>query len=93
MPCRFCTIQYFYEEKRRKFFHGRWFEHGAKTILAETANPQGLFLTNECDDNLVSSILQKVEVRYLRPSEKEPVVIGEQDVGSSRFHYRYVNGD
>lgn len=87
---RFCVIQYFYEEKRQKYFHGRWFEHGAKTILAETANPQGLFLTNECDDNLVSSILQKVEVRRLRQSEMEPVMIDKLDVGSSNFHYRYV---
>ena len=74
------------------YFHGRWFEHGSKTVLAETAHPQGLFLTNDCDDNMVSSILQKCEVIRLRGSEIEPAIMDEQDIVSSNFYFRYGLG-
>lgn len=95
---RFCEIKWFFDNitthgrtsKKEKYFHARWFSHGSKTILGETANPQGLFLLDMCDDNPVDVILQKISVRYLGPGEKEPVVVSEKEVGSSTFHLSYV---
>ncbi|THH12028.1 hypothetical protein EW145_g289 [Phellinidium pouzarii] len=89
----FCTILYFFGEKTgdkiQKLFHGRWFQHGSQTILAETANPQGLFLLDQCDSNPVSSIIQKIEIRQLNADDTEPIVLAEQDVGSSTFHFSF----
>lgn len=67
-------------------FHCRWFSHGSQTILAETANPQALFLLDECDDNPVDCILQKITVRHLGAGVLEPVIISDKDVGSDSFH-------
>ncbi|EJD02256.1 S-adenosyl-L-methionine-dependent methyltransferase, partial [Fomitiporia mediterranea MF3/22] len=94
----FGIIMYFYEVAERKpgrsprsgkYFHIRWFEHGSRTILGETANPQALFLLDQCDDNPVETILQKISVRHLSVSDLEPLVISDNDVGSSSFHLSY----
>lgn len=73
-----------------KYFHLRWFSHGSQTILGETANPQALFLLDQCDDNPVEAILQKISVRQLGIGELEPVVLSKNDVGSNSFHLRQV---
>ncbi|KAL5511284.1 hypothetical protein ACEPAH_4500 [Sanghuangporus vaninii] len=91
----FAQICYFFDHTERrsskrsrpeKYFHLRWFSHGSQTILGETSNPQALFLLDECDDNPVETILQKITVRQLGPGDLEPVVISDRDVGSSTFH-------
>jgi DNA (cytosine-5)-methyltransferase 1 len=70
-------------------FHARWFEHSSKTVLAETANPQALFLTDICDDNEVDSILQKITVKYIEDG-KEPLDPPQSEIGSQNFHFRCV---
>lgn len=53
-------------------FHGRWLEHGSKTCLQEVAHSRGLFLTNTCADEPLTSIFQKVDVKFFRLGEPEP---------------------
>ena len=69
---RLGKIIYFCESGRKKglFCHVRWFEHGARTVLAETADPQELFLLDSCDTISVSAILQKVGLKELENNEK-----------------------
>ncbi|KAI5117478.1 hypothetical protein M0805_007182 [Coniferiporia weirii] len=85
----FCIILYFFAESAEISFHGRWFQHGSQTVLAETANPQGLFLLDLCDSNPVSSIIQKIQVHQLSVDDTEPIILAEQDIGSSSFHFAF----
>lgn len=62
-----------------KFFHGQWYYHGSKLLLHETAHPQGLFLTNECDDNSLYAIVQKCNVDELDAMADEPPANPEID--------------
>ena len=62
-----------------KWFHGQWYYHGSKLLLHETAHPRGLFLTNECDDNSLYSIIQKCNVEELGILDGEPPTSGIPD--------------
>ena len=94
---RFCEIRYFFDQKegngRResatKMFHGRWFEHGSRTILGEAASPQDLFMMDICDENPVVTIIQKVQIQLIEDG-KAPVEVASPDVGSSSFNLRSV---
>ena len=61
-----------FETKTGKKFHARWYTHGVFTMLQETAHPQELFLLDECDNPLLESIFQKVNLRTLGPDEADP---------------------
>lgn len=52
--------------------HVRWYEHGSRTILQETAHPYGLFALAECADIPVGSILGPCVVQHLKPGDEEP---------------------
>ncbi|EJD02255.1 S-adenosyl-L-methionine-dependent methyltransferase [Fomitiporia mediterranea MF3/22] len=75
--------------KSSKYFHLRWFDHGSRTVLGETASPQALFLLDKCDNNPVETILQKITVCHLGTDVLEPVVIPDNDAGPSSFHLSY----
>lgn len=70
-------------------FHARWFEHGARTVLAETADPQALYLLDSCDSVSVSAILQKIDIRKLDAHERE-LAYSDDQVASASFYYRYA---
>ncbi|KAB7504337.1 DNA (cytosine-5)-methyltransferase PliMCI [Armadillidium nasatum] len=53
--------------KGEKFFHADWFCRGSDTILGETADPQELFLINDCEDSLLEAVLRKVMVIEYTP--------------------------
>ncbi|KAL0581108.1 hypothetical protein V5O48_000897 [Marasmius crinis-equi] len=78
----FCKISYFFDHpkdvdpktrKPVKMFHGQWYQHGSRTMLQETAHSHSLFLLPSCDDNPVTSIFRKCEVRFLEPGQNEEV--------------------
>ena len=48
-----------------KEFHATWFVRGADTVLGETSDPAELFLLDECDDEPLASVTDKINVRYL----------------------------
>ncbi|KAG8935978.1 hypothetical protein FRC02_005174 [Tulasnella sp. 418] len=78
----------------RKKFHARWLVHGSKTVLKEMAHTQELFLTNECDDLYISSIVThcNCDASPLPIGEEEPTVYGNEleDVHpSTHFFYRF----
>jgi DNA (cytosine-5)-methyltransferase 1 len=52
--------------------HVRWYEHGAKTILQETAHPYGLYALAECDSIPVASFMGRCDVRHLKLGDDEP---------------------
>ncbi len=66
MHPRIGKVKSLFEEGREKLCHVQWFEHGAQTVLRETASPQELFLLNECASNPLSAILRKVSVLRCR---------------------------
>lgn len=70
--------------------HVRWFEHGARTVLAETAAPQALFLLDSCESIPVHSILQKIEVKELAPDEDEYGYGDIDEQTATSYYYRYV---
>jgi len=54
-------------------FHGQWFTHGCKTILQETSHSKALYLLDTCDDNYVSAIFKKCNIKILKPGDEEEV--------------------
>lgn len=68
-------------------FHGRWFEHGSRTVLREAAGTQEVFLTNECDDIDAEAVVTKAHVRFLALKEAEPF----NNIDPELFFCRYVS--
>ncbi|CAG9770763.1 unnamed protein product [Ceutorhynchus assimilis] len=59
-----------YENSWKKSqFHGLLFCRSKDTILADTAEPQEIFLVDECDDLYLGSIFRKANVKYIRMSD------------------------
>ncbi|EKM55273.1 uncharacterized protein PHACADRAFT_184086 [Phanerochaete carnosa HHB-10118-sp] len=54
------------------YFHGQYYMHGSKLLLQETAHPQALYLIDECDDQQLGCIFQKVDVQELGLQGDEP---------------------
>ncbi len=48
-----------------KEFHATWFVRGADTVLGETSDPAELFLLDDCDDEPLASVTDKISVRLL----------------------------
>ncbi|KAH9945791.1 S-adenosyl-L-methionine-dependent methyltransferase [Epithele typhae] len=62
----FCKICYFFEEEGskswKKMFHAQWLQHGAQTLLQESAHPRALFWLTECDDLPLQCILSHCNI-------------------------------
>ncbi|KAF5357987.1 hypothetical protein D9756_001474 [Leucocoprinus leucothites] len=84
----FCQILYFFEEKKKKLFHGQWLVHGSKTILQEAAHSKSLFLINSCETNPVASIFKKCQIRWLEIHEKEP--LDDRNPRSEDYHCGFL---
>ena len=54
-------------------FHGQWFSHGCKTILQETSHSKALYFLDTCDDNHISAIFKKCNIKILKPGDEEQV--------------------
>lgn len=77
--CRFCQIMYMFNKDisdrkpvNNPTAHVRWYEHGSKTLLQETAHPYGLFAIAECNDIPLESILGRCDIIRLKPGDEEP---------------------
>lgn len=71
---RFAEIVYFFKHKKRVSFHAHWLLHSSKSFLQETADPQEVFLINECSDCSVESIVQHADVEFLHHGKTPPKV-------------------
>jgi DNA (cytosine-5)-methyltransferase 1 len=80
-------MELFENAKKAKMCHVRWFQHGAKTILQETAHPLELFATNQCDDQPLHFVSGKCQVRQRLPGEEEPQYNPAEE---NNFFYRSV---
>jgi DNA (cytosine-5)-methyltransferase 1 len=54
-------------------FHGQWFSHGSKTILQETSHSKALYFLDTCDNNYISAIFKKCNIKILKPGDEEQV--------------------
>jgi len=50
--------------------HVQWFYHGSQTIMDEVAQPQELFLSNQCGYPRLHEIAGKVRLAYFVEPEK-----------------------
>ena len=66
-PLYIARIMYMWEDASgRPMFHGHWFSRGSETVLGETADPCELFLIDNCDDNPLGAVVDKVDVRLIQ---------------------------
>lgn len=49
----------------KKMFHAQWLYRSAETVLGESGDPNELFLSDDCDNNPLSSIAEKCNVGRL----------------------------
>ena len=60
-PVYLARINHMWEDnKGEKHFHADWYWRGCDTVLGETADPLELFITEDCEDTLLNSIMKKV---------------------------------
>ena len=88
---RFGRIMYaFYNKKLKKqMLHVRFFCHGKDTILEETTSAKELFLTDECKDLPLDSVLSRCDLKYLPVDSTENEVVDSLS-GNYSFFYRFV---
>ncbi|KAG8856208.1 hypothetical protein FRB96_006520 [Tulasnella sp. 330] len=84
----FAEIAYFWLDTEDHIIkcHVRWFTHGTRTILRETAGTNELFLIDECDNIAAEAIVAKFRVEFLPNGRIE--LEGDRD--PNRFFYRYL---
>ena len=64
-PLYIARVCYMWEEAgERKMFHGQWFSRGSDTVLGEAGDPCELFAVDQCDDNPLGAIMDKVKVTH-----------------------------
>ena len=62
-PLYIATVRYMWDEGNgKKLFHGHWYSRSNDTMLGEMGDPYELFVVNECDDNPVGAIVDKIHV-------------------------------
>ncbi|KAK0107707.1 hypothetical protein ONS96_003507 [Cadophora gregata f. sp. sojae] len=82
-------IYIFQDEHDEKLAHLRWFEHGSRTLLGQTASSRELFLFQSCDDNPLGCIIKKISVELVQRSteyDMESVETSFNDEGN--YFYR-----
>eukprot|EP00731_Ephydatia_muelleri_P024749 Em0016g1020a len=84
----------------KKLFHGHWFSRGSDTVLGETGDPCELFMVDECDENPLGSIKEKVNLEYRPPPDnwaklggvEEPDDRHDED-GRNFFYQKWYDKD
>ncbi|KAK0063574.1 DNA (cytosine-5)-methyltransferase 1 [Biomphalaria pfeifferi] len=61
-PYFIAQIQYLYEDASGKYAHINWLYRGSETVLGEASDPLELFISNDCNDNDLVTIHNKVTV-------------------------------
>uniref|UniRef100_A0A146MBM0 DNA (Cytosine-5)-methyltransferase 1 n=1 Tax=Lygus hesperus TaxID=30085 RepID=A0A146MBM0_LYGHE len=58
-------VQFLWESTYgQRYMHLCWFSRGCETVLGESADPQELFLVDQCENTLLNGIISKVTVQY-----------------------------
>ncbi|VDC06693.1 unnamed protein product [Peniophora sp. CBMAI 1063] len=63
----FARIVYLHDGGNKKGFkfHAQWLTHSSKTMLQEFSHPNELLWLKECEDLVLASIIQKIDVKVL----------------------------
>ena len=62
-PLYIARIAYMWEDNAgKKKFHANWFSRPSDTVLGEVGDPCELFQVDQCDDNPLGAIMDKVNV-------------------------------
>lgn len=82
-PYYIARIQYLFETaKGEQLAHTQWLYRGSETVLGEASDPLELFFVNECDDNDLVSVHDKVKVLYKETPEDWSMRGGLEEEGS-----------
>ncbi|GJE87065.1 BAH and Dcm domain-containing protein [Phanerochaete sordida] len=75
----FMKICHFFERRDKEknnslqpYFHGQHYEHGSKLLLQQMAHRRALYLMDECDDQPLGCIFQKLDIHELDLREDDP---------------------
>uniref|UniRef100_A0A1X7ST04 CXXC-type domain-containing protein n=1 Tax=Amphimedon queenslandica TaxID=400682 RepID=A0A1X7ST04_AMPQE len=100
-PLYLTRIMSMYEDSNgKKMFHEWWFHRSTDTVLGKTGDPRELFLIDDCEDNSLGAIMDKVEVVYKPPVSNwfmcggEEVPDGEKEIeedGKTFFVQKYYD--
>ena len=106
IPIYIAEVVALWQEGRsgEKFLHARWFCRGTDTVLGETCDdPRELVMIEDCEDLLLSAIVNVVDVKYKQvdPAKwkaqgglEDPAVALSQseanDDSDTSFWYRYL---
>lgn len=63
-PYYIARIQYLFEDSSGKQAHVHWYNRGCETVLGEASDPLELFMVDECDDNELITVHDKVTVGF-----------------------------
>jgi len=88
------------EPGERKMFHGQWFSRGSDTVLGEAGDPCELFAVDQCDDNPLGAIMDKVKLEF-RPTPENWSMLGGAEVeegeeggdGRSFFYQKWYDSE
>ena len=62
-PLYIAIVRYMWDEgSGKKLFHGHWYSRASDTMLGEMGDPCELFVVDECDDNPLGAIMDKIDV-------------------------------
>ncbi|KZT51803.1 S-adenosyl-L-methionine-dependent methyltransferase [Calocera cornea HHB12733] len=91
----FAQVVFFYKEKNGRTCHAhlRWLEHSSRTQLGESGHPRELFLLTTCNSVALTTIISKINVRYISPGELEPHGYPYRAVDKDHFFYRYATNE
>uniref|UniRef100_A0A0W0FRZ2 Cytosine-specific methyltransferase n=1 Tax=Moniliophthora roreri TaxID=221103 RepID=A0A0W0FRZ2_MONRR len=83
----FASIIYILKDKGTA--HIRWFDHGFQITPQQLANPQELFLHNDCGYTDLNKIIGKVPVVHIPPTKDIPISYDEYYY---KFMYNHLTG-
>jgi hypothetical protein len=88
---RFGQILSLYKHKSSKSAaHVRYFCHGTETMLGDVSSAYELFMLDECENVILTSLKGKCQVEFLEPGNKEPSYL-PSDTYFYRFWYNPYN--
>ncbi|KAF6206136.1 hypothetical protein GE061_017361 [Apolygus lucorum] len=79
-------VQFLWESNfGQRYMHLYWFSRGCETVLGESADPQELFLVDQCENTLLNGIISKVTVQY-KPVSPDWTIDGGKELESQDSH-------
>ncbi|XP_014661569.1 PREDICTED: DNA (cytosine-5)-methyltransferase 1-like [Priapulus caudatus] len=79
-PLYIAKVAYMWEDSNgTKHFHAQWYTRGGETVLGETADPNEVFMVDECEDTCLEFVVSKCNVIHKLPP-KDWHMLGGEDV-------------